>query len=473
MAHPHPARDSGCMPRINHYHAVLDQLHTGVVIHAPDTRIVYSNQRAGELLGLTRDQMLGRTAIDPEWHFVDAQERRLIAEHYPVSRVVATRRALAETVLGVMVPGRRTPRWVLVSALPALAPEGDLREIVVNFHDVTALKESQQALQASEHTFRTLFETVRQGVVYQDRTGHITSANPAAQRILALTMDQLQGRTSHDPAWRAIHEDGTDFPGAAHPAMVALRTGVPVQGTVMGIMAPGRGMVWITIDATPLFDGGDITGVYTIFEDITEKRNLEEQIRRLAFLDPLTRLPNRHLLNDRIAQALTACRRDRHLGALMVLDLDNFKPLNDAHGHMAGDLLLMEVATRLRRAVRAVDTVARFGGDEFVVVLAELSPDVHRAREQAGHVAEKIRRTLGQPYQLESTWDHTSARIEHHCSASIGVTLFDPVRDDVSAALRRADHAMYEAKGLGRNRVFFQEVAAPDAGAAATMPAPG
>lgn len=441
------------MPRIGHYHAVLDKLHTGVVIHAPDTRILYSNQRAGELLGLSRAQMLGKSAIDPGWHFVDADGEPVAADRYPVNRVMADHQPLSETVYGVKLPGQTLPQWVLASAFPDLAPDGSVQQIVVNFHDISALQNSRKTLVASEHTYRTLFETVHQGVVYQDRDGHITSANPAAQRILALSMDQLQGRTSQDPAWKAIHEDGSEFPGELHPAMVALRTGQPVLGCVMGIAAPKRGIVWISINATPMFEHGRISGVYTIFEDITEKRNLEEQIRRLAFLDPLTRLPNRHLLDDRIVQALAACQRDRHLGALMVLDLDNFKPLNDAHGHLAGDLLLMEVATRLRRAVRAVDTVARFGGDEFVVVLAELSSDVATAQRQVHQVAEKIRQSLSRPYLLESTWTSASPRIEHHCSASIGVTLLHPATDDASSALRRADQAMYEAKSLGRNRV--------------------
>jgi diguanylate cyclase (GGDEF)-like protein len=122
---------------------------------------------------------------------------------------------------------------------------------------------------------------------------------------------------------------------------------------------------------------------------------------------------------------------------------------------MAGDLLLMEVATRLRTAVRAVDTVARFGGDEFVVVLAELSPDPDTAAQQALAVAEKIRQALGKPYLLESPGGSAVPRIEHHCSASIGVALLSQSQDDVPGALRRADQAMYEAKSRGRNRVHL------------------
>lgn len=449
------------MPRIGHYRAVLEKLHTGVVIHAPDTRILYCNPRACELLGLSKSQMLGKSAIDPGWHFVDADGQPLAPDRYPVSRVAADHQPLAATVFGVMVSGQPLPQWLLVSAYPDFTPDGALNHIVINFHDIAALQQTQQTLHASEHTYRTLFETIPQGVVYQDRQGHITSANPAAQRILALSMDQLQGRTSQDPSWKSIREDGTEFPGASHPAMVALRTGQPVYGAVMGIIAPQRGQVWISINATPLFDGSQVSGVYTIFEDITEKRSLEEQIRNLAFVDPLTRLPNRHLLDDRIAQALAACRRDRHLGALMVLDLDNFKPLNDAHGHMAGDLLLMEVAVRLRRSVRAVDTVARFGGDEFVVVLAELAPDPDSAALQAQQVAEKIRHSLSEPYLLEATWGSAARRIEHHCSASIGVALFDPAQDDVPSAMHRADQAMYKAKGRGRNQVCLSTSTTP------------
>lgn len=372
-----------------------------------------------------------------------------------MNRVIREHQALPETVYGVVVPDRGATRWVLVSASPDYGPDGALQQIVINFHDISALRQSQETLRVREHTYRSLFETVPQGVVYQNRDGVITAANAAAQRILALTLEQLQGLSSFDPAWRAVREDGTDFPGEAHPSMVALRTGHPVRGVVMGVMPPNRGLVWISVSATPLLDRGTLTGVYAIFEDITEKRHLEAQIRHLAFHDPLTHLPNRHLLEDRIRQALIACRRDQQLAALIVLDLDNFKPLNDVHGHLAGDLLLVEVAARLRQAVRAIDTVARFGGDEFVVVLHALAGNPASARQQALAVAHKIHQSLGAPYDLVPTWGGPSAPIRHHCGASIGVALVDPVRDEAASALRRADQAMYAAKARGRNRVHL------------------
>jgi diguanylate cyclase (GGDEF)-like protein/PAS domain S-box-containing protein len=436
------------------YLAVLDKLHTGVVIHAADTSILYNNPRATELLGLSRDQMLGKKAIDPSWHFVDAEGATLEADQYPVSRVVTQRKALAETVYGIVAPGRTSTMWVLVSAYPEYKAHGELKQIVVNFHDISAFKQAQETLRASEFRFRTLFETVVHGIVYQDREGHITDANPAAQRILGLTLDQLQGRMSTDPSWRAVREDGETFPGDKHPAMLALGSGQAVRGVVMGIAAPGRGLAWISVNSSPLFEDGMISGVYSIFEDVTEKRALEEQVRQQALFDPLTSLPNRHLLNDRIAQALAVCRRTGRFGALMVLDLDNFKPLNDSHGHLAGDQLLQQVASRLMHAVREADTVARFGGDEFVVLIPKLSKDAAKSVALAMGVAEKIRAALAAPYLLRPQ-DHGGPAIEHHCSASIGGALFDPSSGEGAAILRRADQAMYEAKRSGRNRISF------------------
>ena len=176
----------------------------------------------------------------------------------------------------------------------------------------------------------------------------------------------------------------------------------------------------------------------------------------MAYHDALTHLPNRRLLNDRIAQAMAVSKRKACFGALMALDLDNFKPLNDTHGHEAGDMLLVEAAKRLTTCVRENDTVARFGGDEFVVVLNELSTDRQQAMAQAERVAEKIRSALAADYSFKvSKPGMPDVWVNHQCTASIGVALFlqkDP--DDVDL-LKQADSAMYLAKDSGRNSVCF------------------
>jgi diguanylate cyclase (GGDEF)-like protein/PAS domain S-box-containing protein len=203
---------------------------------------------------------------------------------------------------------------------------------------------------------------------------------------------------------------------------------------------------------------GKYYGRVWYFHDITERKKAEELIRNLAFNDALTQLPNRRLLQDRMKQAMVASKRSGRYGAAMFLDLDNFKPLNDTHGHDMGDLLLIEVARRITRCVREIDTVARFGGDEFVVMLSELDTDQEFSIGQAAIVAEKIRVALAEPYLLTRRQADNSERIvKHYCTSSIGVVLFNNIETSPDEVLKRADKAMYQAKIGGRNRVQFFE----------------
>jgi diguanylate cyclase (GGDEF)-like protein len=193
--------------------------------------------------------------------------------------------------------------------------------------------------------------------------------------------------------------------------------------------------------------------------DITERKKLETEVRQLAYFDALTGLPNRRMLNDRLGLAMALSQRRSLHGALMFLDLDNFKSLNDTHGHGVGDLLLIEVAQRLGKCVRKTDTIARLGGDEFVVMLSELDEDKAESTELARVIADKIRVALGRPYQF--TVLHTGkpeSTVEHHCSASIGVVVFFGQNASQDDLLKWGDAAMYQAKNAGRNAVrIYQE----------------
>lgn len=173
----------------------------------------------------------------------------------------------------------------------------------------------------------------------------------------------------------------------------------------------------------------------------------EKTVYKLAYSDPLTELPNRRLFQDRLEHAIVLSNRSNQYRALMYLDMDNFKTLNDSQGHAKGDLLLIEVARRLKLCVRASDTLARLGGDEFVVLLGELSEDQQSASEQALMIAEKISKSLSQPYQLD--------KLIYNCSASIGVTMFRDAGTTIDEVHKRADAAMYQAKNAGRNTVRF------------------
>lgn len=203
---------------------------------------------------------------------------------------------------------------------------------------------------------------------------------------------------------------------------------------------------WLTITAVVGTDG-EITNYVCAFSDITERKQAEDKIHNLAFYDPLTQLPNRRLLFDRLQQAVSACARNHTCAALMFIDLDNFKILNDTRGHDIGDMLLIEVGHRLRTCIRDGDTLARLGGDEFVVLLEALSVDSTQAALQARVVGEKVLKAINQPYAINN--------VEQHSSSSIGISMYINPKQKIDDFLKQADTAMYAAKKAGRNALRF------------------
>jgi diguanylate cyclase (GGDEF)-like protein/PAS domain S-box-containing protein len=228
----------------------------------------------------------------------------------------------------------------------------------------------------------------------------------------------------------------------------ALEAWQPVRSEVINYKKNGEA-IWLELDIVPISDD---TGWYThwvaVERDITQRKQAESKIQQLAFYDPMTNLPNRQLLLDRLEQRLASSTRTHHAGAVIFIDLDNFKSLNDTHGHDVGDLLLIEVAQRVVACVRETDTVSRLGGDEFVVIIDELDENLQEAAVQASAVCEKILNSFKKPFHLK--------QYVHHSSPSIGVTLFNYQQPTtVDELLRRADLAMYKAKSSGRNTYRF------------------
>ena len=329
-------------------------------------------------------------------------------------------------------------KWILVQAA---APRSEAGVLVFTgvLTDITQRMHTEAALKASEETYRTLFETVPQGVIYQDTAGRITSANPAAQRILGLTLEQLQGRDSIDPRWHSVHEDGTDCLGLDHPPMRALRTGLAVKDAVLGITLPGQDTVWLQISATPLIKQGVVQGVYSSFEDITQRVVLGRELQRQARTDELTGVANRRRLLQRLGQEFERVQRHQDLRCcLLELDLDHFKAVNDRWGHATGDAMLVHVAALMQHAVRGLDLVGRIGGEEFVVLL----PDTRL--EEAQRLGERLRLQVAQ-----SPLKHDGHTIT--VTVSLGLSDFGPQDRNAEATLHRADQALYEAKAAGRN----------------------
>ena len=225
------------------------------------------------------------------------------------------------------------------------------------------------------------------------------------------------------------------------------------------ICKDGR-VIWGEIVSKPeRNEKGEIIGYHGITREVTERKIMQDKVQELAFYDPLTKLPNRLLLSERLHYTMAEMKRTQKHGALLFLDLDNFKSLNDTYGHSIGDVLLCQVADRLKQCIREIDTVARFGGDEFVIILNALHEDKNESIKQAHAIAEKIRLNVSALYVLTMLQEGEEHLVEHRCTASIGVLVFDSHTGTQDDLLKRADTAMYKAKEAGRNLVCFYEVA--------------
>ena len=300
---------------------------------------------------------------------------------------------------------------------------------------------------------RVMMQSTPEGVHILDERGKVIEANDAFCRHLGYSPEE------------ALQLSVFDF--EAKMTSDELQTGI--QELLNGhaqFESVHRRKDGTLVDVEVIVSGIELDGMKCLFalsRDISERKQAEEKIRSLAFYDTLTQLPNRRLLNDRLEQAMAASKRNGRYGALMFLDLDNFKPLNDEYGHGVGDLLLIEAARRISCCLRQMDTVARFGGDEFVVMLTELDAEKSASAEQARLVAEKIRASLAEtyvlPYALSIQPDgNAKTMVEHRCTSSIGVALFINHEVSVDDIVRFADMAMYEAKEAGRNLIRFYDL---------------
>jgi diguanylate cyclase len=299
-------------------------------------------------------------------------------------------------------------------------------------------------LKDSEMKMRSVVEGALDCIVMVDDKSNIVEFNPAAERTFGYQRDEVLGKNLANiiipPESRQAHREGFNrFCNSGESKMLGKRM------ELNAMRADGREFpAELTISA---IDWAGTRMVVGFLRDITERKRAELEINDLAFYDPLTKLPNRRLLRERLEATLSTNVKHQTYSAILFIDLDNFKMLNDTRGHDVGDLLLMEVSSRLKSCVRTEDTVARLGGDEFVVILEHLSNDIAQATSQAEMVGEKIRKALGQLYLIND--------FDHYSTPSIGISMFHSQEMTVDELLKRADTAMYQAKQAGRNAVRF------------------
>jgi diguanylate cyclase (GGDEF)-like protein/PAS domain S-box-containing protein len=412
-----------------------------ILLHVPggvsrmdgQLRFLFVNQAHADWFGRPVDQIVGRTL------------QELVAPERYQRMLPNLQRALrGETLVfeNQVLHDSGTVHYRHTSIIPERSPRGDVIGLVVFATDTTERKHMELALAENQARLSALVRAIPDMVFLKDVNGAYLSCNPETERFFGLKEAQILGKTDFDLHTREMAEV---FRARDQRVM---ETGVAETFEEwMTYAENGYRGLFETIK-TPIRDAdGRITGVLGVARDITARKRAEQEVERLAFYDSLTNLPNRRLLLDRLQHAVSASARSESHGALLFIDLDNFKDLNDTLGHDMGDRLLEQVAQRLVTCIRESDTVARFGGDEFVVMVENLSLDAEEAITEAGWVGEKILIALNQPYALGGA--------EHHSTPSVGIVLFRGNTQSVDDLLKRADMAMYQAKAAGRNTLCF------------------
>jgi diguanylate cyclase (GGDEF)-like protein/PAS domain S-box-containing protein len=349
-------------------------------------------------------------------------------------------------------------RWFMAHAVPQAGADGSILWCG-SMTDISSQKHAQAKLTESETRFRSLTELSSDWYWQQDKDFRFVHVDPHYQSSVALPPGGLTGLTRWEVGYLGVTEQQWE----AHRA--TLQAHEVFHDFELQRMRPDGSFIWISVSGAPFYDSaGEFAGYRGTGRNISARKQAEADIERLAFYDPLTGLPNRRLLLDRLRHALEASARHSSHGALLFIDLDNFKELNDTLGHHQGDALLKQVAERLLACVRGIDSVARLGGDEFVVMLEDLGSSIDEAGAQAELVGKKILQSLNQEFFLGDQ--------PQHSTPSIGITLFFERQHDLDEVLKRADLAMYQSKAAGRNTLrFFDPQMQAAANARVTMEA--
>ncbi|MEK9803034.1 MAG: EAL domain-containing protein [Curvibacter sp.] len=414
--------------------ALLDNTTEVLFFKDARMRLLFCSQTMARSVG--RDswrELIGKSTAEifeaQEARIIDAEDTRIMATGRPLLDQTRQRRN-----------GQGELRWISTSKWPILDSQGQVVGLFGIHRDITQSKQAQDELLIAA----TAFES-QEGIFVTDAHRIILKINRAFTEITGYTAADAVGvqpdlllSNRHDEVfmrelWRAVAQSGS-----WHGELWVRRKDGEIHPQ------------WLAITPVRNPDGAVVNYVGTLV-DITERKAAEDEIRNLAFYDPLTQLPNRRLMLDRLQQAVAARARSGVDGALIFIDLDHFKNVNDARGHAIGDQLLQKVAQRLQALFRADDTVARLGGDEFVILIPELAPETGDSARLAMRIAEKVREELRRSIEIEGR--------SYRCSASIGVTLIDKAGQTSSDLLREADTAMYRAKEAGRNQVAFYEAA--------------
>ncbi|MCX8005075.1 MAG: PAS domain S-box protein [Burkholderiaceae bacterium] len=394
--------------------AILDNMQDTYYRTDVDGVVVRASRSMQRLLGYAPEEVVGRNLA--EFYFAPEARAKFLADLKANGGAVVNYEARLRHRLGHEV-------WVSTNAHFYHDERGRIAGVEGTARDITDLRRAREELRLAGHVFRAASEAI----VVTDPQLAVLSVNPAFVEILGVAAEQATGRSLF--SFVAVQGEA----GGAEAVRLALATRGQWSGEVWGRRRDGSGFpCWLSLSAVR-DDAAAMTHAVAIVSDITERKASLARIEFLAHHDPLTLLPNRLLLRDRVEQSISRCARAGTMLALLFIDLDSFKRINDTLGHATGDVVLREVARRLAAAVRETDTVCRYGGDEFVIVLTDLT--------DAGHVPEIARKVLQEvaaPIRLPVG--------EVFVRCSVGAALYPQDGDDLEALMERADAAMYAAK---------------------------
>ena len=422
------------------YRATFEQAAVGIVHASFDGRYLRCNTRFAEIVGYALEEIPGMT-----FQQITLPEDQAKCE--------AARQQMASGAIeGASLEKRYLRKdgsltWVKLTCSTQRDAEGRALHNIAIVEDINARKTAeeslaaaQEALRLSEERYRTAFQTSRDAIQINCwRDGGYIDVNQAFLDNLGFEREEVIGRTSQELGiWADAHD--------RQRLVEMLRQNSSCSGLEARLRKKNGEILWGQISAS-MFELDGVPCILSITRDISDAKLAEEEIRNLAFYDPLTALPNRRLLLERLRQALVASVRSGRSRALLSIDLDNFKTLNDTLGHQTGDLVLQEAARRIAACVRAADTVGRLSGDEFVVMLEDLSKVPEEAAAQAKAVGEKILASIHNPYLIEGR--------ECRSTCSIGITIFGGRRNSTDEILQQADIALHQAKAAGRDTIRF------------------
>ena len=412
------------------FRSLYDTIACGVLVQDPTGIVMDANRAAEEIFGLSLAQMRGR----PSSELWEASDEDGAHDARPAMMALRSRQPVRNFTMRVLRRDGQA-RWLQADSIPVLNAAGEPAQVVSSLIDVTERRRAEAALKESEERFHAVFDRSAIGIARVGLDGDLIETNPALGSMLGYEAWELVGT----PISALIHPE--DF----NPSVLTEMTAGRENGVQLEVRALRRNSTLMWGNATASLvrgEGGEPLFLIWMIEDISARKGQEAELEHQALHDALTGLPNRSLLHDRLLQAIRLGQRDEQPMALMMMDLDRFKDVNDTFGHHSGDLLLRAVAVRLTAELRASDTVARLGGDEFAIVMMGVDSEAFAAA-----AARKLLRALEPPFEIDGE--------RFDVGASIGIALFPQHGDDADSLMRRADVAMYVAKRSGSGYAVY------------------